>query len=110
MGEKEIQDAETVTLSVGIEGEYDTVMSKLRTGADETEYLTGFVEDADALLAAVERTDGGTRSAIAHSLPEDSSLADDPETVVKLLQVFERYDLVALDGNTWMPGVRLSGD
>jgi hypothetical protein len=110
MGNTDDSNGDKTTVSMTIEGEYGAVISKLRTGGDETDYLTGFVDDVGLLLETVEQTGGGTRSAIARSLPEESSLADDPDTVVNLLQVLERYDLVDLDGNTWMPGSRLSGD
>lgn len=98
---------EDVTISVDIEGEYGKVMSKLRSDEEETDYLADLVDDVEQLLKTVEQIDGGTRSAIAQALPDDSSMAGDPDAVVTMLQVLERYDLVSLEGNTWMPGPRL---
>jgi endonuclease/exonuclease/phosphatase (EEP) superfamily protein YafD len=98
---------ENVTISVDIAGEYEDVMAKLRTDESKPAILEPLVSDAEVLLETVQRIDGGTRSAIATALPEESSMSGDADAVVDTLQVLERYDLVTLEGNTWMPGPRL---
>jgi len=107
MDSDEGEQRDGISVSMNIEGEYTDVMSKLRTEASGSRLLDPLVEDADELLETVQRINGGTRSALARQIAETSSLSDDPDAVVELLQVLERYDLVTLEGNTWMPGSRL---
>jgi endonuclease/exonuclease/phosphatase (EEP) superfamily protein YafD len=109
MDESESEKTDSVTISVDIAGEYEEVMGKLRTDEDRPAILEPVLGDADTLLETVQRIDGGTRSAIATALPEESSMSEDADAVVDMLQVLERYDLVELEGNTWFPGPRLTG-
>lgn len=97
----------SVSVSMELTGEYDEILSKLTTDATEDDELAPLVADLETILATVDRIDGGTRSVVADSLPEEMTVQYDPEGVVTALQVLERYDLVTLDGNTWYPGDQL---
>lgn len=102
--EKEIQNSDGVTVSLEIEGEYDEVVSKLRTQETDGAGLEPVLSDMTAVLNAVVQTGGGTRSVIVESLPSKMAVAYDAEEIVSLLTVLQKYDLVVLDGNTWKPG------
>ncbi|GGK53849.1 hypothetical protein [Haloarcula sebkhae] len=108
MGDEEDIEAETVSVSMEISGNYDEVMSKLATEDEGSTSLVSLLDDLEQLLDTVVRMDGGTRSAIAQQLPEDMTVAFDAQAVVDTLQVLERYDLVVLEGNTWKPGPKLT--
>jgi len=100
-------DDETVTVSMEITGEYDAVVSKLQVGAHRRVDVGRVVDDMDRLLETIVRMDGGTRSAIADRLSEETAGALDAQAVVQTLRVLERYELVVLEGNTWKPGPAL---
>lgn len=93
-----------VTVSVEIDGEYDEVISKLRSSEAESGDLGPLIGDVSTVLETIVRIDGGTRSAVADELPEGMAVTYDAEAVVGLLAVLERYDLITLEGNTWKPG------
>lgn len=97
---------DTVTVSMELSGAYDDVLGKLQPAESSDESLLPLLADLETLLETVVRIDGGTRSVIADRLPETNADLD-AAAVVETLQVLERYDLVALDGNTWKPGPRL---
>lgn len=101
-------DEETVNVSMEISGSYDDVLAKLGEGGRRPPELRPVVADLTTILETVERIDGGTRSAIASALPDDTVVEYDPEAVVGVMQMLERYDLVTLDGNTWNPGPALA--
>lgn len=98
-----------MAVSVELSGEYDSVVEKLRTTGTKDDDLSPVVADLAAVLEAVVRLDGGTRSAVAEALPEDTAVSYDSEGVVDALQVLKRYGLVVLDGNTWRPGPERQG-
>ncbi len=101
------EPSDGVSVSMSLSGEYNEVMSKLRIDTTGADILEPLLADAEAVLEAVDQLDGGTRSVVAEQLTDESSLSDDADAVVTLLQVLERYELVHLDGNTWKPGARL---
>jgi hypothetical protein len=103
MDEKNADESDRVTISVELDGKYDDVMAKLQTEATGSENLAPLAQDIRTVLDTLEEINGGTRSAIAQALPADCSLAGNPDAVVDLMQVLERYDLVTLEGNTWLP-------
>lgn len=107
MGSDNSEEIESVRVSMEIEGEYEDVLSKLATDGSRSERYTSLVEDMDAILETVLRIDGGTRSAIADSMPDETTAPYDAEAVVTALQVLARYDLVELEDNTWRPGPAL---
>lgn len=107
MDESQNGSVENVSVSMEITGEYEDVMSKLQSAPGRNEALEALADDLTALLETVERTGGGTKSALAGELPEDLAVEYDAEAVVEALQVLERYDLVELEGNTWKPGPAL---
>jgi hypothetical protein len=102
----EENEAETGDVGVTMElsGSYEDVVSKLRTETDSTEVYSPILEDMKAILRTVDRLDGGTRSAVAEALPDETTREFDAESVVDVLRVLERYGLVELEGNTWKPG------
>ena len=101
MAEDDVESGESVAVSLELAGEYDDVLSKLRTDARQDDPLSPLITDLDAILATVQRVDGGTRSVVADALPAEMAVEYDPEDVVTALKILERYDLVALEGNTW---------
>jgi hypothetical protein len=108
MGETNDGFEEDVGITVELTGEYDAVVDKLRIPTDEQEALDPVLADFSRLLETVHRLDGGTRSVIVDHLPPEMHHAYDAEGVVDALQILARYDLVALDGNTWTPGPALT--
>jgi hypothetical protein len=108
MGEMNDEFEEDVGITVELTGEYDAVVDKLRMPTDEQEALDPVLADFSRLLETVHRLDGGTRSVIVDQLPPEMHHAYDAEAVVDALQILARYDLVALDGNTWTPGPALT--
>lgn len=102
------ETSSSVTTTVELSGTYDDVVDIL--GVEGTEYpeLSVVADDLGAVLDVVARTGGATKSRIAE---ESSTGADfDAEAVIHALRVLERYDLVQLDGNTWMPGPGLAAE
>ena len=99
----------SVDISVEITGKYDEVVEKLQPPAGERAVLGPVLADFSQLLETVVHLDGGTRSAIADHLPAEMNHAYDADAVVDALQVLARYDLVDLEGNTWVPGPALTG-
>ncbi|MFC6766779.1 hypothetical protein [Natrinema soli] len=108
MGETHDEFNGSVGITVELTGEYDAVVEKLRMPTDEQESLGLVLADFSRLLETVQRLDGGTRSVIVDHLPPEMHHAYDAEAVVDALQILSRYDLVALDGNTWTPGPALT--
>jgi hypothetical protein len=108
MAETSDRFEEDVDITVELTGEYDAVVDKLQLSTDEQEALGPVMADFSRLLETVRRLDGGTRSVIVDQLPPEMHHAYDAEAVVDALQVLARYDLVALDGNTWIPGPALT--
>jgi len=106
-GENDDETEGDVSVSLELEGDYDDVIAKLQISGDETTDLSVLAGDVTAVLETVDNINGGTRSAIATELPGDMAVSYDAEGVVEMLQVLERYDLVALEGNTWKPGPKL---
>lgn len=102
MTENEPETDEAVSVSMELTGEYDEVLSKLDTESKGDE-LGPLTDDLLAVVETVERIGGGTRSAVAEGLPSEMAVQYDPEGVVQVLQVLERYGLVTLEGNTWYP-------
>lgn len=100
-------DGDTVEVSMSISGPYDDVLPKLQSGAPRRDAIKPIIDDLEILLETIDRMNGGTRSAIAQQLPSKMTGTFDAEAVVETLQVLERYELVALDGNTWKPGPKL---
>ncbi|MFC6764657.1 hypothetical protein [Natrinema soli] len=98
----------SVDITVELTGEYDAVVEKLQMSTDEQEVLGPVLADFSRLLETVRRLDGGTRSVIVDQLPPEMHHAYDAEAVVDALQILARYDLVALEGNTWTPGPALT--
>lgn len=96
-----------VSISVEITGEYDEVVEKLEGSEPKRGELDPVVADLSTVLDTVVDMGGGTRSAIASALPDGTAAEYDGEAVVDALQVLERYGLVRLEGNTWMPGPTL---
>jgi hypothetical protein len=107
---KENQNGEEINISLEIEGRYDNVMSKLRTDESVSQYLDPLHSDLRAVIDTVVRTGGGTRSVLTDDLPEDMVASYDAEELVSLLTVLQKYDLVVLEGNTWLPGPALETD
>lgn len=103
MNEDDSETGDSVSVSMELTGEYDEVLSKLSTDAQE-DHLAPLTDDLATIVATVDRIDGGTRSAVANNLPGEMTVDYDPEGVVTALQVLERYGLVTLEGNTWYPG------
>lgn len=96
-------NGESVTVSMEIAGKYEDVMDRLDTdGARRTELAT-VTDDLAAIVETIEQTGGATRSNVADELSGRTAVEYGPEDVVPALQVLERYDVVALDGNTWKP-------
>lgn len=107
MDEDTDEKPDNVSVSVEITGKYDEVVDKLERGAPKRDELEPVTTDLATLLDTVVELDGGTRSAIASELPDGTAAEYDAEAVVGALQVLERYGLVRLEGNTWMPGPTL---
>lgn len=101
------EEKESATINVEISGDYDTVVSKLQTGGNERSDLQPLLDDVGQLLETVDQLNGGTRSAIADRISEETTESLDAQAVVEILQVLQRYDLVTLEGNTWNPGPAL---
>jgi hypothetical protein len=99
----------SIDITVEIAGEYDDVVEKLQPAAGERAALGPVLADLSLLVETVVHLDGGTRSAIADHLPAEMQHAYDADAVVDALQVLARYDLVDLEGNTWVPGPALTG-
>lgn len=96
-----------VHISAELSGPYSAVMSKLSAETPESLVPDTMVEDVHRILETVVSIEGGTRSRIAESLPEEMNMMYDSTQVVEVLQVLEAYDLVVLEGNTWKPGPEL---
>jgi len=107
MSEDEQQDADGVAVSMEITGQYEDVVSKLKSEQSRPDALAPLTADLETLLDTVKRMGGGTRSAIAGELPGEMAAEYDAAAVVETMQVLERYDLVVLEGNTWKPGPRI---
>lgn len=101
MSEDESNHDKPVTVTMELNGEYGDIIGKLDTDGSERPAVASATEDFGRLLDTIEAIDGGTKSVILEHLPEDMAVTYDSETVVNALQVLERYDLVALEGNTW---------
>lgn len=107
MGEKMDKDGENVSVSMELSGDYEQVMSKLGSSARRNPAVETMTDDLMVLLETVDRIGGGTKSAVASALSDDTTVAYDADAVVEALQVLARYDLVVLKGNTWNPGPAL---
>ena len=107
MADNDEEDTGDVSVSMQIEGPYNDVVSKLKAEETTQDALAPLLNDVEILLETVERTGGGTRSAISEQLPAEMTADYDAAAVVETMQVLERYDLVVLEGNTWKPGPRL---
>jgi len=107
MGGDSDTDGEDVSVSVEMTGNYDDVVSKLRSPEGRSDVAGPVTDDLTILLETIVELDGGTRSAIAKRLPDEMTVEYDAEAVVEALQVLERYDLVLLEDNTWKPGPEL---
>lgn len=96
-----------VDARIELTGHYEDVMTIV--GAEGLEYpeLETVIEGMTAVLVAVERTGGGTKSRLAEELPSDLSPELAGEDVGEILAVLAHYDLVELEGNTWKPGPKL---
>lgn len=101
--EDEEADADTISVSIEITGQYEGVVSKLKSEESRSDALAPLVVDLETLLETVQRMGGGTRSAIADELPGEMTADHDAAAVVETMQVLERYDLVVLEDNTWKP-------
>ncbi|WP_256390791.1 hypothetical protein [Natronoarchaeum rubrum] len=107
MAEETENDGEDVSISVEINGNYDDVVTKLRSPDGRSGVTESIADDLDVLLETIVEMNGGTRSAIAERLPAEMAVEYDAEAVVEALQVLARYDLVVLEDNTWKPGPEL---
>lgn len=107
MSDEDSEDGDSVSVSMEITGNYEDVVTKLRSEESDPETLKPFTHDLEILLETVTQMGGGTRSAIAQELPSDMTVSYDAQAVVETMQVLERYDLVVLEGNTWKPGPKL---
>jgi len=107
MNDTEDENGKSVNVSMGITGQYDDVMTKLRSPTDRQDATDQVLSDLNLLVETVVELNGGTRSAIADRLPEKTAVEYDAQAVVEALQVLERYELVVLEGNTWKPGPKL---
>jgi hypothetical protein len=108
MAEDEEEDVDSVSVSMEITGQYEDVVSKLKSEESRPDALAPLAADLETLLETVQQMGGGTRSAIADELPGETAADYDAAAVVETMQVLERYDLVVLEGNTWKPGPRLA--
>lgn len=104
------QHPDEVQVDIELTGPYDAVVGKLHESAPGSRDLDPVVGDFGELLETITDIGGGTRSAIADELPADMAVSYDPQAVVDVLAVLERYDLVRLEGNTWKPGPALHAD
>lgn len=103
MDNTEGKNGDDVNVTVELTGTYDDVVSKLSIDGTGQRRATELLADLEAVLETIDRIDGGTRSAVAENLPAEMTVAYDPEELVDVLHVLERYDLVRLEGNTWYP-------
>ena len=104
MGDNKVSNGDDISVSLELSGEYDQVMSKLRSSSSPNPAVEAMAADCVVLLETVNQIDGGTKSAVASALPDDTTIPYDANAVVETLQVLARYDLVVLEGNTWKPG------
>lgn len=107
MGDEKADNPDIVTISVEISGEYGDVISKLRDEDDTDDSLSPLISDIESLLQTIDRSGGGTRSAIADRLSSETACSLDAEAVVDICRVLERYGFVVLEDNTWKPGPNL---
>ncbi len=107
MAEETENDGDGVSVSVEITGNYDDVVTKLRSPDGGNGVIEPVADDLGVLLETIVEMNGGTRSAIAERLPAEMAVEYDAEAVVEALQVLARYDLVVLEDNTWKPGPEL---
>jgi len=103
MDDNENETMNGVRVSMELTGEFEDVVGQLKAANSEDPVLAPLIADIDAIIETVERINGGTRSVIAENLPPGMTVKYDPEGVVGILQILERYGLVSLEGNTWYP-------
>ena len=101
MSETEEDESESVTVTMELAGDYDSIVGKLASASGEREELRTVMADLERLLETVDAIDGGTKSVIVENLPGDMAVEYDADAVVNAMLVHEHYDLVTLDGNTW---------
>lgn len=109
MSDETEPEPDDVRVSMEITGTYDDVLSRLNTVEERRDGVEPLVQDVEIVLETLERMGEGTRSAVADNLPGDTAAELDAESVVELLHVLKRYDLVVLEGNTWKPRRRSDG-
>jgi hypothetical protein len=110
MSDNVTSNEESVMVSMELNGKYEDIINKLGHSTSRSMELDEVAGDLSILLETVVQLDGGTRSAIAERLADETTVDYDSEAVVNALRVLERYGLVTLDGNTWMPGRELHVD
>lgn len=92
---------ELVEAKVELTGSYERIAEIISENGSEKREFTDIFEDFKAILATIDRLEGGTRSRIASELPESTSIDIDGENVIDILRVLELYGIVELDQYTW---------
>lgn len=99
-----------VRVTVELSGSYTDVVDRLDDGGTGDDAVRTAVRpvvaDLVTVVDAVERTGGGIRSVVA----EEADLDASEWYVRNLLEVLRTYDVVSLDGNTWVPGSAVTAD
>lgn len=104
MGKENKDNAELVSTTVELSGNYRQIAEILGQNRNKWREYEAIIEDMAAVLEIVERTGGATKSQIVDELPTETNVALATESVIHLLRVLELYEFVHLDGNTWRPG------
>lgn len=81
---KENTNEDSVHISVELSDPYDGVTSKLRSTDSSVLVPESFRNDVRQVLNTVRTIDGGTRSRITDSLPDEMAVEYDSESLVEL--------------------------
>lgn len=103
----EDKNTQNIQTNVELAGNYEEIMEILEESGHKNEVFTSLLNDFEIILETIESIDGGTKSRIVTELPSNLSIDIEAEELVPILRVFENYELVTLDGNTWNPGSKL---
>jgi|AntDeeMinimDraft_4_1070355.scaffolds.fasta_scaffold06308_4 hypothetical protein len=90
MNESEASGSGDVSISIELSGKYDQEMSKLSSSPHPNPAVEAMTDDCVVLLETIDRIDGGTKSAVASALPDDTTVSYDANAVVEALQVLAR--------------------
>lgn len=104
MDESSNTDDGSVSTTVELSGTYEQIEKILGQDRQRGLEMGSVVDDMNAVLDIVRRTDGATKSKIAADLPASTTAEFDADSVIHVLRVLEVYELVTLDGNTWRVG------